>query len=64
MNLPSSWARMTDHAKACYLCETHQAKGYAQARKQVWRMDHPKPKAKVLLTESVRRPDAYWWNRD
>lgn len=37
LNLPPSWERMSDHAKAVYLVDTHQSKGYSQARRAVGR---------------------------
>ena len=62
MGKPPHWSGMTDHAKACYLCDTHQAKDYGSARRMVWRDAHPKKPR--LLTESVRRPGSYWWQKD
>lgn len=37
MNLPPSWSSMTDHAKACYLANTHQARDYHAARNAIGR---------------------------
>jgi len=44
LRLPPSWERMSDHARAVYLCDTFQAKGYSQARRAVGR---EKRRAKV-----------------
>jgi len=37
LNLPPSWGRMSDHAKACYLVDSHQARDYSDARRKVGR---------------------------
>ncbi len=37
LHLPPSWPRMSDHARACYLVDSHQAKDYSRARRAVGR---------------------------
>lgn len=58
-NVPSSWDRMTAHAKACYLVDTHRAKDYGEARKMLWNDAKATAKAKTMPTAS-KAP--FWWN--
>lgn len=37
LHLPPSWDRMSDHSRACYLVDSHQARDYAKARRAVGR---------------------------
>lgn len=61
-NLPPSWSRMSHRNKAAYLCNTHQARDFADACAQLARL--PRRKTHVpLQTNPVPSSPApvQWW---
>ena len=61
-NVPPSWEKMTPHAQACYLVDTHRAKDYADARKMLW--NEAKEKAAKAQTMPSGSKEPFWWNKD
>ncbi len=39
LRLPPPWDRMSAHARACYLVDSHQARDYTDARRKVGRIE-------------------------